>query len=251
MSTISANHDNPNAYELREIPMNKLEGQPFNPPSRSKKTATHLVALAASISDYGLFYPLLVRKLPRGKFEIIDGHRRYAALDLMKWGKAPCIVLGTKSTVVEVFIDVNNKRSNYEGVQSIESHLAGGPVPSDSHRRAITQIEKQHGRAMLIKMLKRGWGPGVFTNARGLAAAFNKEQPDDKKLSQKEIIKLTETIMAWYDNPGKAKDAEVARRAGISATDMVRRIRKKQLIKLKAVDFELDDVVARKTRKAA
>lgn len=251
MSTISANKDNPNAYELREIPMSKLEGQSFNPPSRSNTQATHLVALAASIHAHGLFYPLLVRKLPRGKFEIIDGHRRYAALDLMKWRKAPCFVLVTNSDVEDVFIDVNNKRAQYEGTQSIESYLAGGPVPSDNHRQIIEKIMKYHGRTMLTKMLKRKWGPGVFNNARGLATAFNSDQPDDKKLSQKEIIKLTETIMAWYVNPGKPKDAEVARRAGISATDMVRRIRKKQVIKLKAVDFELDDVVTRKTRRAA
>lgn len=41
--------------------------------------ATAVEVIAHSIEEHGLLYPLTVRKLPKGRFELVDGGHRYAA----------------------------------------------------------------------------------------------------------------------------------------------------------------------------
>lgn len=48
--------------------------------------------LAASIKQYGILQPILVRKITQGQFEIIAGERRWRAAKRAQLNKVPCVV---------------------------------------------------------------------------------------------------------------------------------------------------------------
>lgn len=64
--------------ETVEVPLNKLALWTGN--VRKTGVETGLDELAASIEAHGLLNPLTVRKVPKGKFSVVAGQRRYLAL---------------------------------------------------------------------------------------------------------------------------------------------------------------------------
>jgi len=75
-------------YNVEYIPLSKLVDSPFQP----RMSYRGIKELAASINQIGLREPLLVRPLPDGRYEIVHGHRRKRALELLKIPFAPCYV---------------------------------------------------------------------------------------------------------------------------------------------------------------
>lgn len=52
--------------------------------SRADRDQGDIQSLANSIVQVGLLQPILLRPLPDGKYEVVDGRRRFAALTLLK-----------------------------------------------------------------------------------------------------------------------------------------------------------------------
>ena len=78
------------ATSVRDIPLDRILANPFQPRRRFDKQ--ELEELAASIKNYGLLQPILVR--PKGNFwyEIIAGERRVRAFRLLDRKKIPALV---------------------------------------------------------------------------------------------------------------------------------------------------------------
>jgi ParB family chromosome partitioning protein len=70
-----------------EVPVADVTPSPRNPRHRLEG----LDELAASIRTHGLLQPVVVRRLERG-YEIVAGHRRLAAVQLLGWAKIPAVV---------------------------------------------------------------------------------------------------------------------------------------------------------------
>lgn len=67
------------------LPMEDLMPSKFN---KYHKTETEIINLAANIDATELQQPLLLRALENGKYTILSGHTRYAAVEyLIKQGK--------------------------------------------------------------------------------------------------------------------------------------------------------------------
>lgn len=223
-----------NSHTIETISVLVLVGQPFNPNGRSDLESAKMAELAKSIEEHGLFYPVLVRAIKGkpGQYEIIDGHRRFAAMKyILKLERIPCIILESEASTKQVFVDVNAKRQNYEGVQSIQSYLADGPVPSPAHLKTIERIDAQHGVPMLEMMVEHGLGPRTYERAEAMASYYQKSLTYN--LSVIDRLTLIEEVMNWIINPGTAKDIEECKKAKLDAGEMVKRIRAKRQMKLK------------------
>lgn len=88
-------------------------------PGKNHRTKTDDVRdLARSIETVGLLQPVVVRKVTGG-FELIAGHRRLAALALLKWDAVDAVVMSevTDAEAIEIQIIENLQR---EGVHPIE-----------------------------------------------------------------------------------------------------------------------------------
>lgn len=62
---------------VRELPITQIE---VNDDRLRPVSATAVAAFADSIREHGLIYPVTVRRLPKGRFELVDGGHRLAAL---------------------------------------------------------------------------------------------------------------------------------------------------------------------------
>ncbi len=75
---------------LQTLPIEVLQAGKYQPRTQFDEKA--LEELAASIKKNGLLQPILVRKLAKGRFEIIAGERRFRAAKLAKLNEVPVIV---------------------------------------------------------------------------------------------------------------------------------------------------------------
>ena len=78
------------AQKVMEISVHDLCPNPNQPRKVFEPGA--LQALAASIRENGMLQPITVRKIGRGRFEIIAGERRYRAAMLANCQTVPCIL---------------------------------------------------------------------------------------------------------------------------------------------------------------
>lgn len=135
--------------------------------------------LAQTIDEHGLLQPIVLREYEPAKFEIIAGERRYRAMKLLKWEKAPAIIekMSDQETASLALIE-NLQRSQLSSVEEAQayrqlmdlnhltqSQLAKGMGKSQSFvanklrlLRLITpvqtaildhRISERHGRALL------------------------------------------------------------------------------------------------------
>lgn len=74
---------------LAAIPTNQIHPSPNNPRER----LTDIEGLGQSIRENGLIQPIIVQRIP-GKpgYQIVAGHRRYAAVRKLGWTKVPAII---------------------------------------------------------------------------------------------------------------------------------------------------------------
>ena len=71
---MAAVNENTRASVVHLVPIDSVKAAPWNPASRTSQR--RISKLVASIEDVGLLYPLLIDT----HGNIVDGHRRHAAL---------------------------------------------------------------------------------------------------------------------------------------------------------------------------
>src|SRR4051794_11469012 len=75
------------AIEARRIPLAAIRPSPRNP----RRRLQDIDELSDSIRAYGLLQPIVLRPLDDG-FEIVAGHRRMAAVEILGWSEIPAVV---------------------------------------------------------------------------------------------------------------------------------------------------------------
>jgi ParB family transcriptional regulator, chromosome partitioning protein len=73
---------------ITPIPIDRIAPSPRNP----RQSLGHLDELTDSIRAYGLLQPIVVREHDDGRFEVVAGHRRFAAVQSLGWSTVPAIV---------------------------------------------------------------------------------------------------------------------------------------------------------------
>ena len=105
--------------EIREIPINKLRVNPYQP--RKTFNQESLQELAESIKEHGVIQPIIVKKSIKD-YEIVAGERRFRASRLAGKETIPAIVKNfTDEQMMEIAVLENLQREN---LNSIEEALA-------------------------------------------------------------------------------------------------------------------------------
>ena len=105
--------------EIREIPINKLTVNPYQP--RKTFNQESLQELAESIKEHGVIQPIIVKKSIKD-YEIVAGERRFRASRLAGKETIPAIVKNfTDEQMMEIAVLENLQREN---LNSIEEALA-------------------------------------------------------------------------------------------------------------------------------
>lgn len=96
---------------VQEIAINEL--QPFNNHPFQVKNDEEMKHLCDSIREYGILTPLMARPKNGGGYEIVSGHRRKAAAEMLGMDKLPVIVRDmTDDESVILMVDSNIQREN-------------------------------------------------------------------------------------------------------------------------------------------
>ncbi len=79
---------------VRHIPLDSIDASTDNPRGKVEKD-TSFERLVSSINEVGLLVPLVVRKTSGGRYELVDGERRFLAAQQLRFPKVPAHVLST------------------------------------------------------------------------------------------------------------------------------------------------------------
>ncbi|MHA1200055.1 MAG: ParB/RepB/Spo0J family partition protein [Candidatus Heimdallarchaeaceae archaeon] len=173
--------------EIVELPVEKIAPSPFQPRETFDKDA--IEELAASIKEYDLLNPILVRKTGDDTYQIIAGERRWRAAQFAKL-----------KTIYAIVKDVSESR------QRVESLI------ENIHRKDLYMIEKGRGVMEIFR------SEGIVQTPKSLANIINSIQrkksrnlsliPTEEKIdeiSQRTFIKPN-TLRLWLEAASVAPD---------------------------------------------
>jgi len=101
---------------INEIPVEKIEANPFQP--RTKFDETALQELAASIKELGIIQPITLRKLDDDKYQIIAGERRFRASKIAGLQTVPAYVRTAEDDgMLELALVENIQREDLDAIE--------------------------------------------------------------------------------------------------------------------------------------
>lgn len=107
--------ENTSSDEVREIPVNEVRPNPYQPRKTFNEDA--LNELAESIKNYGVFQPIIVKKSIKG-YDLIAGERRLRASRIAGMEKIPAIVKEfTDEQMREISLLENIQRENLTAIE--------------------------------------------------------------------------------------------------------------------------------------
>ena len=107
--------ENTSSDEVREIPVNEVRPNPYQPRKTFNEDA--LNELAESIKNYGVFQPIIVKKSIKG-YDLIAGERRLRASRIAGIEKIPAIVKEfTDEQMREISLLENIQRENLTAIE--------------------------------------------------------------------------------------------------------------------------------------
>ena len=107
--------ENTSSDEVREIPVNEVRPNPYQPRKTFNEDA--LNELAESIKNYGVFQPIIVKKSIKG-YDLIAGERRLRASRISGMEKIPAIVKEfTDEQMREISLLENIQRENLTAIE--------------------------------------------------------------------------------------------------------------------------------------
>lgn len=109
MFTTQAERDDAKREKVMQINTTEIDGFPNHP--FQVKNDEAMQAMAESVKTFGIQTPAIVRQKPDGRYELISGHRRKMACEIVGFNEMPCIVrqLSDMEAVVSM-VDANLQR---------------------------------------------------------------------------------------------------------------------------------------------
>jgi hypothetical protein len=193
-------------YPVEYIPLHQIDKNPLNPQGRGDEG--DIKHLLQSITESGLYYPILVNKLDNGRYSIIEGHRRYAVFETKKdrnpdFAKIPALVINVGTEYqTKIFREINETSKKLTGKQWLEVFALGAKAEDLPTRLApsITELGKLFETSELLKIVRRS-GPSVYGLARRIANRGSYDVGDPGVLRK---------IVAWLINSSDSVNARVA-----------------------------------------
>jgi len=138
--------------ELRMIRPSKFPVRYHDP-----KDSPDMASLKSSIREHGLLQPIVVRPLEQG-FEIVAGHRRFAACRSLRWRFVPCRICElTDRHAYEIQLTENLQRKTMDPMEEAEAYQRyvvdfGWGGVSDLGRKIGKSEEYVSHRMQLLKL---------------------------------------------------------------------------------------------------
>lgn len=143
---------------LVELPVDHVHPSPNNPRER----LTDIDELAASIRQVGLIQPIVVQPIVTDDeeydaWQIVAGHRRYAAVRLLGWLNVPCLArrpLRSDEELLTMLIE-NGQRANLDPIEearALSRLKAGGLVDIEIARQVGRSQSHVSGRLALLAL---------------------------------------------------------------------------------------------------
>jgi len=126
---------------VREIPLTEITPNPFQP--RKTFDGAALDELKASIAEYGILVPIIVRRRANG-YELIAGERRWRASAALQRPSIPAIVRSTDDRQTLEFAIVENLQR--EDLNALEE-AAGFQYLIDEHGLTQEEVARRLGKS--------------------------------------------------------------------------------------------------------
>ena len=105
----------------QEVDIKFIDTNPYQP--RKIFDEVKLQELATSIKTYGVISPILLRKMPNGRYQILAGERRYRASKIAGLTKVPAIVAEfTDKQMMELSIIENIQREELNVIEEAKAY---------------------------------------------------------------------------------------------------------------------------------
>jgi hypothetical protein len=191
--------------EIYDIPVESIIVAQWNAPIRTKV----IRSLVKSIEENGQQAPAMVTP----QLQLIDGHRRLAALKELGIPTIRVIVcdIDQKSG----YAIVNSEQRALGGREALWAYALGGPKSGTP--TVLTQIERLErilGRPAMLRMVEKGFGPGIDRLSRWVLNACGKDL-EDVALYRKVVTYIIDNVgasnylRAWKDGNIMPKSSAV------------------------------------------
>lgn len=139
---------------LAAIPLSDITPSPSN----IRERIEDVDELALSIREVGLLQPIVVQQIPGARgYQIVAGHRRYAAVRRLKWATVPCIIRRDMLPDEELLamLAENGQRSGLDPIEearALRRLIQTGKSAEDVARLAGRRPSWVTGRLMLLQL---------------------------------------------------------------------------------------------------
>ncbi len=209
----------------------------------ARKNSPELIALKSSIKDHGLLQPIVVRPLEHG-FEIVAGHRRFAACKSLRWRFITCKIREfSDKQAYEIQLTENLQRKSMDPIEEAEAFekyvidFGWGGV-SDLAKKIGKSEEYVSHRMQLLK-LSEEVKDKVTNNDLSVSKALELTNMDasqvqmadeivENKLTVKQIRKMKSKLKTNSDQASsgepKSKEANIVRKSTLALKITLSRI---------------------------
>ncbi|HEY6486936.1 MAG TPA: ParB/RepB/Spo0J family partition protein [Candidatus Cybelea sp.] len=220
---------------VREIPLGQITPNPFQP--RKHFAGDALDGLKASIAQYGVLVPIIVRRRDDG-YELIAGERRWRACAALQRNAIPAIVRTSDDReTLELAIVENLQRENLNPLEE----AAGFQYLIDEHALTQEEVARRLGKSRpavantmrllgLSETIKAMLVNGELSAGHGralLAAPEAARIPLARRAVNEGLTVRNLERLANADAPARDTDDRVPRRLSPDEDDFERRLRER------------------------
>lgn len=226
----------PAEARIWQVGIDKMIASAYQPRSHFEKEK--LEELAASIKQNGILQPIVARKLPTGKFEIIAGERRWRAAQLAGLHEVPVILKTLENqATLELAIIENIQREDLNPIEEAEAYQRLASEFHLTQQQVAEKVGKDRAtvansmrllalppqiREMVVKSeISAGHAKVLLSLANPAAQLELAKKISQQKLSVRQLEKLVAAEAAGTNKPvdqNKSADQGVTQRliAGLS-----------------------------------
>ncbi len=148
--------------QVKKVLISKIKLSAHNPKIRT--SVKSLSRLIKSIETIGLIYPLAVSK----SMQLIDGHRRLAAVEAMGWEEVPILVASADDEQL-VYAEINATGRNLNGAENLQVWLNSPGAVTRRAQRNFEGAEDIYGIATLKYLAKHNMSARLLGAANVVA----------------------------------------------------------------------------------
>lgn len=197
-------------YNVQHIRLDQIDRNPLNP--RGRGDPGDIKELLKSISNSGLYYPILVNRTDDDRYQIIEGHRRYAVFQIRRsanpeYASIPALVIEVgQEYLTKIFREINDTAKKLNGRQWLDVYALGGKADDMPTRLApsIKALGAMFDPKELLDLARRA-GPSVHGLARRVAT-FCGIDPDNQ-------VDLRR-VVAWLINSEDSVNVRITMKEG-------------------------------------